>query len=76
MSDLKHRPFTEEEKKWIKKFKRVMKDPSCGNLFMFVDGQITIFPGRIMGSNQGVFQGGATDSVLIPTPMDCDGGDY
>lgn len=69
-----YRDFTQEEIRWINKFKRVMKG-APKNLFMFVgSGSVSIYSERVMADRGGVNQDVPSEEIL--TPMVCDGGDF
>jgi hypothetical protein len=76
---MEYREFTDEERKWIKSFKRVMKK-APDSLFMFVgSGAVVIYTkdehGRRYMNSYGSVDGDAPD-VQILTDMECDGGDW
>lgn len=78
---MEYRRITEEEKKWVKKFEKVMKlAPST--LFMFVGGSyghVWIIPKdekneRYLDRER--MDPNHPDMICIFTNMDCDGGDW
>jgi len=76
----KYREFTEEERKWVTKLKKLMQDKACGNLFLFIgSGSMVIYTsddktGVYMTDMGGV--DGNAPSFNIKTKIECDGGDW
>lgn len=68
------REFSEADLKWLKRFKRVMKE-APSELFLFVGVDIVVYPERVMGEHRG---GSVVDihGESIETNIQYDGGDY
>ena len=79
MGKKEYRDFTEEEVKWIKSLKRVMKK-APDTLFMFLgSGSMVIYPldenNQRYLTNDGSIDGLATNDH-VNSPMEMDGGDW
>ena len=76
----KYREFTKEEREWVNKLKKLMKEKACGNLFMFIgSGSMVVYTadedGKTYMTGFGGVDGNAP-SFNIPTKCECDGGDW
>lgn len=75
-----YREFTKEEKEWVSKLKKLMREKACGNLFMFIgSGSMVIYTtpeegGQYMTDTGGV--DGNAPCFMIQTKIVCDGGDW
>ena len=76
---MEYREFTQEERKWIRSFEKIMKK-APSSLFLFIaSGEPIIFPKDEYGSryvSQNKSMDNCAPSVFIRTNMDCDGGDF
>lgn len=75
----RYREFTEEEKKWIKSFQRVMKKAPT-TLFMFVGSGSVVVYSKDENNERYMTESGSVDGYatneIIRTKMICDGGDW
>lgn len=80
ISEGKAREYTEEEKKWIGRLKRVMKD-APETLFMFVGGssfELVVMPKDENGERylNGYGMAQTHNLIHIESPIEMDGGDW
>lgn len=73
-----YREFSEEETKWLKSFKRIMKK-APDTLFLFVSGGVLIGT-KDENNERYIAESGGMDNDAnwenVPTNMEVDGGDW